>query len=204
MQQRSDEWFAERAGKLTASRMADAMSYVKSGAPSAARTNLLHTIALERITGTPQGPDLSRVACVQWGVEQEENAKRAISIEHGFFGDDVGFVQHPTIEGLGASPDWVFNGQPIEIKCPESKTHLEYLMAGGLPDKYKPQLALQCLCMGVTEGLFFSFDPRFPEHLQLFMCEFKPGSEYLEHVESEAVKFLKEVDEICNRILDLR
>ena len=205
MEQRTEEWFAERLGKLTASRMAAAMSYVKSGDSSAARKDAILELALERITKTNQGSDLSRVSAVQWGVEQEPFAKEAISIELGLLGDDVGFVLHPTIPMLGASPDWVMeDGRPVEIKCPTPKTHFLYLKENQVPKDYLPQMALQCLCLGVESGTFASFDPRFPEHLRLFVCEFKPKKEYLKLVESEAIQFLKEVDEVVKQMENLK
>ena len=203
-EQRSLEWHAERVGKLTASRMADAMAWLKSGkGMTKARSDLLCLIAAGRITGQKLDADISNIPAVRHGIENEEQAKNMLAIEHGILGEDCGLILHPTIEHLGASPDWVYDQLPVEVKCPNPSTHMRYLNEKVVPEEYRPQMALQCLCMEQTEGIFASFDPRFPEHLRLFFCEFKPSKDYLKLVESEAIQFLKEVNEIVKQMESL-
>lgn len=204
-EQRSLEWHAERVGKLTASRMADAMAWLKSGkGMTKVRSDLLCLIAAGRITGQKLDADISNIPAVRHGIENEEQAKNMLAIERGILGEDCGLILHPTIEHLGASPDFIYDGCPVEIKCPNPSTHMRYLSEKVVPEEYRPQMALQCLCLGVENGIFASFDPRFPEHLRLFMCEFKPGKEYLKLVESEAIQFLKEVEEVVKQMENLK
>lgn len=202
--QRTDEWFQARCGKLTASCMADAMSFLKSGGSSKARENLIAMKAVERLTGMPQGTDISRVPGVKWGIENEPRAKLAVSIEYGIIGKDVSVIDHPSIDMLAASPDWLVDGIPWEFKCPNTMTHFNYMLSGVAPEEYRPQMALQMLCCGSKKAQFVSFDPRLTPEYQLFIVGFSPDQSYLDEVEKHAIQFLGEVDEMVRKLKALR
>lgn len=198
--QQTPEWFAYRMGKLTASRMLEAMDRTAKGASGAKRESLIFEKAVERITGLPQSKDISRVPAVAWGTEMEPHAKMAVTLELGIIGKNASLIDHPEIDLFSASPDWIVNGKPWEFKCPETKTHFKYLLDDNVPEQYQPQMAVQCLCMGVTEGVFVSYDPRVPKQYQLIVRPFNPSAEYLKAVEQEAVQTLKEIAELADKL----
>jgi putative phage-type endonuclease len=199
--QQTPEWHALRIGKLTASRMIDAMDRTAKGASAAKREALIFEKAVERITGLPQSKDMSRVPAVAWGNEMEQHAKVAVTMELGILGKNASLIDHPEIDMFSASPDWIVDGQPWEFKCPETKTHFLYLLDAGVPKQYQPQLAAQCLCMGVEQGFFVSYDPRAPLKYQLIVRPFNPGKEYLDAVESAAKTTLQDIQAVFERLL---
>ena len=190
--QGSAEWLAARAGCLTASAIADMIAKTKTG-EAASRANLRARLVAERLTGVPQ--DSFSNAAMQWGNEQEPFARAAYEIHTGNLVDQTGLVMHPSIPYAGASPDGLIDDCGlVEIKCPNTATHIEYLLAGTPPKKYQPQMLWQMECTGRQWCDFVSFDPRMPEHLQLFVVRFERDEERLEDLRKEAIAFLAEVD----------
>lgn len=198
--QQTPEWFAYRLGKLTASRMLEAMDRTAKGASGAKREALIFEKAVERITGLPQSKDISSVPAVAWGNEMEPHAKMAVTLELGIIGKNASLIDHPEIDLFSASPDWIVEGKPWEFKCPETKTHFKYLLDNDVPEQYQPQMAVQCLCMGVAQGVFVSYDPRVPKQYQLIVRPFKPSAEYLKKVEQEAIQTLKEIADLADKL----
>jgi hypothetical protein len=186
-------WFNERTGKLTASRMASAMAFLKNGKEASERYKLKKEILVERLTGDIVPKYVTQE--MQWGIDTEPQAKEAFESATGLIVTDLPFVPHPSIENLGCSPDGqVSDGCLIEIKCPSSLTMLEWLLNGVVPEEYKPQMLLQSLCFGGVPVYFCGFDPRLPEKRRLFIRKFEPTHEELTVVESAAKQFLEEVD----------
>ena len=192
MDQRTDEWFASRLGKATASRIADIIAKTKTG-PSASRENYAVQLVLERITQS-KGESYSNAA-MQWGTETEPLARQAYELKRGLFVDEVGFIDHPTIANSGASPDGLVGTDGLlEIKCPNSATHMETLVTRKIPQKYIPQMTWQMACTGRSWCDFVSFDPRFPEHLQIFIERIEYDPTYVRMLELEVTQFLDEVE----------
>lgn len=190
--QGSAEWLAARAGCLTASAIADMIAKTKTG-EAASRANLRARLVAERLTGVPQ--DSFSNAAMQWGNEQEPFARAAYEIKSGNLVDQTGIVMHPNIPYAGASPDGLIDECGlIEIKCPNTATHIEYLLSGTPPKKYQTQMLWQMECTGRQWCDFVSFDPRMPEHLQLFVVRFERDEERLDDLRKEAIAFLAEVD----------
>lgn len=196
--QGSAEWLAERAGCLTASAIADMLAKTKTG-ESASRANLRARLVAERLTGMPQ--DSFSSPAMKWGNEQEPFARAAYEIASGNLVDQVGLVMHPAIPFAGASPDGLVDESGlVEIKCPNTATHIEYLLAGVPPKKYQPQMLWQMECTGREWCDFVSFDPRMPENMQLFIVRFHRDDKALDEIRSEAVAFLAEVDELIKQL----
>lgn len=197
--QGTDEWKAARAGMVTASRIVDVMAKIKTG-EAAARRDYRCQIVAEILTGTPQD-DVFVNDAMRWGTEQEPYARAAYEVAKGVLVDQVGLVLHPTIERGAASPDGLveFDGL-VEIKCPKTATHLDYLMAGEAPAKYQPQMLWQMACTGRDWCDFVSYDPRLPEELQLFVVRFKRDQARIDAMEAEVRAFLAEVDETLARL----
>ena len=193
--QGSTEWLQARAGKVTASRINDVMAKIKSG-EAASRKDYKAQIVAEILTGTPQENGF-KSAEMQWGNDQEPFARAAYEIATGAMVDQVGLVLHPTIERGAASPDGLVGPDGlVEIKCPKTATHLQYLVDGKVPTHYQPQMLWQMACTGRDWCDFVSFDPRLPDHLQLFIRRFNRDQKRIDEIESEVRAFLAEVDAI--------
>jgi putative phage-type endonuclease len=190
IEQGTPEWHELRRGKVTASRVADILARTKTG-PSASRQNYLIELALQRITKTIE-PSYTNPA-MEWGTATEPQARVAYEVKTGNFVDQVAFVDHPTIEGFGCSPDGLVGENLIEIKCPNSATHWEYFKAKEPPKKYFIQMQAQMSVTGAKSCDFVSFDPRMPERSQLLIVNVPRDPEFILYMEAEIQLFLNEV-----------
>lgn len=194
LEQKTAEWYAKRLGKCTASKVADATAKIKTG-EAASRAEYRTALVVERLTGTPQGADLSNNKSVQWGNDAEPLARAAFEADTGLLVQEVGFINHPTLLMAGASPDGLISDDSIlEIKCPNSSTHFSYLKDGKVPAKYRKQMMWQIICTGRSKGIFVSFDPRFDSANQLLVVNFEPSKDELAELEAEVKAFLDEVE----------
>jgi putative phage-type endonuclease len=197
IEQGSNEWHLLRLGKVTASRIADVLSKGKSG-ESASRRNYRTELVVQRLTGLP-GESFSNAA-MEWGTNTEPKARTAYEVEKQQFVEQVAFIDHPSIEWFGCSPDGLVADGLIEIKCPNSTTHVDYLADNKPPAKYIPQMQCQMAVTGRQWCDFVSFDPRLPDDLQLFVVRLERDQEYIEAMEAEVKKFLSEVDEMFTKL----
>jgi putative phage-type endonuclease len=194
MDQRSVEWIEARLGHATGSRASDMLA----GKDTQARKGYITQLVTERLTGMSQ--DFYTNADMQRGIEVEPVARAAYQASNELV-DEVGFIKHPTILWFGASPDGLVGSDGlVEIKCPRSTTHLDYIQAKKPPQKYIPQMLAQLSCTGRKWVDFVSFDNRFPEHLQLFVVRFEPSAEELEKFESKVKEFLNEVNNLMEQL----
>jgi len=199
MEQRSEEWFKARLGKVTASRVADILAKIKSG-ESASRRNYKIQLVSERLTGEKQETYINQA--MQDGIDREFYARERYVQQFGEV-EEVGFIQHPTLEA-GASPDGLVGDDGlIEIKCPLGTTHTETLMTQEVPSKYIPQIQFQLLCTGRKWCDFISYNPMFPEHLQLFVKRVDADPVYQKELEVEVGKFLDEVNDVINKLKEI-
>lgn len=202
MDQRTDEWFAARLGKVTASRVADVVAKTKSGY-SASRENYMADLIVERLTGQ-KAASFSNAA-MEWGTEQEPNARAAYSARTGELVEEVGFLCHPVIEQAGASPDGFVGEGLIEIKCPANTAiHLEYVLAGKPPEKYVTQMQWQMACTGKAWCDFVSYDPRLPEHLQMLIVRVPRDTARICELEVEVQKFLNELEDKVKKLQEVK
>jgi len=197
MEQRTDEWFAARLGKVTASRVADVIAKTKTGY-SSSRENYMADLIVERLTG--QKASSFSNAAMDWGTEQEPHARAAYSAKSGELVEEVGFIPHASVPGSGASPDGFVGEGLVEIKCANTATHLEYVLSGKPPQKYITQMQWQMAVTGAPWCDFCSYDPRLPEHLQLLIVRVPRDDEYIKMLEQEVTKFLQELDEKVNKL----
>ena len=192
IEQRTEEWFAARLGKVTASRVADVIAKTKTGY-SASRENYMAQLVVERLTNTKAESYTS--AAMMHGVEQEPFARAAYEAAQGVMVEEVGFVPHPTIEWAGASPDGLVGDDGcVEIKCPNTATMIETLLSQKVPGKYITQMQFQMACTGRKWCDYVSFDPRMPAKAQMFVRRVDRDDEYIAEIEAEIVKFLAEVE----------
>ena len=197
IKQGTEEWHQIRLGKVTASRVADVMSKVKSG-ESAGRKNYKMDLVVERLTNNPTSSFSS--PAMAWGTETEPLARMAYEAFTGVFVDQVAFCNHPTIKNFGCSPDGVVGEGLMEIKCPNTATHIDYLMSGVPPSKYVPQMQTQMACTGAKWCDFVSFDPRLPTELQLFVVRLDRDEAYIQQIEEEVKQFLDEIEQVYSQL----
>jgi putative phage-type endonuclease len=201
MEQRTDEWFAARLGKVTASRVADVVAKTKNGY-SASRENYMADLIVERLTG--QKASSFSNAAMEWGTEQEPNARAAYSARTGELVEEVGFIDHPAITGSGASPDGLVGDGCVEFKCANTATHLEYVLSGKPPAKYITQMQWQMACTRRPWCDFVSYDPRLPGHLQLLIVRVPRDDKRIAELETEVRKFLAELDDKVTKLQELK
>jgi putative phage-type endonuclease len=189
--QGSPEWKALRCGKVTASRVADVVAKTKTGY-SASRANYLAQLIAERLTCTPA--ETYTNAAMQHGTETEPEARDAYCFYHGVTVEQVAFVPHPKIDQAGASPDGLVGADGlVEIKCPQTATHLETLLGQAVPAKYVDQMQFQMACTGRKWCDFVSYDPRMPEHMRLFVRRIERDDKRIDFLETEIAGFLLEM-----------
>ena len=192
IEQGTPEWHELRRGKVTASRVADILAKTKTG-PSASRQNYLIELALQRITKTIQ-PSYTNDA-IAHGIACEPQARVAYEVNTHNFVDQVPFIDHPTIQGFGCSPDGLVGADGLlEIKCPNSATHWEYFKSKEPPKKYFIQMQAQMAVTGAKWCDFVSFDPRMPERSQLLIVNVPRDPEFILYMEAEIKQFLSEVE----------
>lgn len=202
MEQRTDEWFAARCGKVTASRLADVMAKTKSGY-AASRQNYMAELICQRLTGKSQEGFSN--AAMQRGTELEPVAREMYVLnQFDAHVTETGFIDHPTLKGFGASPDGLVNDDGLlEIKCPNTWTHLETLKTGQPARKYLLQMHAQMMCAGRNWCDFVSYDDRLPPELAYFETRVTLDSQLVEEITTEVQKFIgeleKEVEAILNR-----
>ena len=199
IEQRTEEWFQQRLGKVTASRISDVIAKTKTGI-STSRQNYLIQLVSERLTGK-KGDSFVNQAMLD-GIERESAARAIYMLNRDVSVTEVGFFDHPVIKNSGASPDGAVNAEEegkyaglIEIKCPIETTHTNTLMSKSVPSKYIPQMQWQLACTGAKWVDFVSYNPNFPMELQLFVTRVDRDDTYIAELEAEVVKFLEEVEQ---------
>lgn len=193
MEQRSPEWFAARCGKVTASRLYDVMARTKSGY-AASRQNYMAELICQRLTGKPEEGFTN--AAMMRGTELEPVAREMYALnEFDAVISEVGLIDHPTIAGFAASPDGLVNDDGlIEIKCPNTWTHLQTLKTGTPKRQYLLQMHAQMMCTGRKWCDFVSFDDRLPPELAYFKTRINFDEVLAAEIEQEVVKFLAELE----------
>jgi putative phage-type endonuclease len=191
MEQGTEEWFEHKLGKASASHVNDIMATVKSG-EAATRRNYRARLVAEILTGereeTFQSVDMAN------GVEREAQARMAYEFKTDNTVEQVGFVDHPIIEGSGASPDGLIGEEGlVEIKCPKTSTHLDYMMTKKIPRNYMLQMQFQMACTGAEWCDFVSYDPKLPTNLQLLIIRVQRDHELILEIEDSVRTFLEGV-----------
>lgn len=194
------EWLEARLGKATASRISDIVAKTKSG-PSASRANYAAQLVAERLTGEPTEAFTS--AAMQHGTDTEAEARDAYRIHALCEVKECGFFDHPTVEMSGASPDGlVADDGLVEIKCPNTATHIATLLGKSVPAKYVHQIQWQLACTGRQWCDFVSYDPRLPDSMKLFVRRVERSDDVIAELEREVCAFLAEIDETVGKLRD--
>lgn len=198
IKQGSIEWHQMRLGRVTASKVSDVMAKIKSG-EAASRRNYRAQLVAERMSKMPT--EMFTSAAMEWGTAQEGAARDLYSFLTGYDVVEVPFVNHPTIEMAGASPDGLIGDDGmVEIKAPNTSTHIDYLLADKAPTQYVPQFQWQLACTGRKWVDFVSYDPRLEDDLQILIVRVMRDDEYIKKVEGEVIEFLAEVDDVIAQL----
>lgn len=195
MEQRTEEWFAARRGRVTASKVKDVMAKGRGGAPSATRQNYMMQLLCERLTGKCEEGYSS--AAMQRGTELEPLARMAYELFADGEVSEVGIFHHPTIEGFSASPDGVVGATGLlEIKVPNTATHIYTMQSGKHDATYEWQMLAQMACSGREWVDFVSFDDRLPDELQYVCFRYHRDEARIREMEAEVKAFLDELAEL--------
>lgn len=200
VEQHTAEWYDLRLGKVTASRVADAIDFLKSGKPSAKREAYKMELLQELLTGAPAEHYVS--SAMDFGIATEPRARAAYEMEREVDVERIGFVLHPGIARAGASPDGLIGEDGVlEIKCPTSITHLSYITGKLDPiEQYGPQMLFQLACAERDWCDFVSFDPRLPDDFAMHIVRFNRDDKRIAEMESAVEQFIGELNELCERL----
>lgn len=192
-EQRSPEWFAARVGRLTGSVAPSVWDVKKDGSPTAEWKKTQDRLLIETLTGI-SAEDVYVTREMQRGIELEPTARRAVARAVGIKFEESGFLAHNTLP-IGASLDSHSDDflTVVELKCPTSRVHLEYLEGKALPDTYLGQLYHNAYVTGAERLFFASFDDRLPPHLQLFIAERRTKDLPIEEYVKKMTRFLDEL-----------
>lgn len=202
MLQGTSEWHQARCGNLGASSLHEAVAKTKTGY-AATRANLMARLIAERLTGIPQ--DTYTNGAMAHGLETEPEARAAYAFMRDVDVIETGIVFHPRIRGSHASPDGLVGDDGlIEIKCPNTATHIDLLLTGAVPDKYVIQMLWQMACTGRQWCDFVSYDYRMPEDMQLYVRRFERDNERIQELEEAASGFIGEMEAKIRKLRGMR
>ena len=199
LEQGSDAWKLARLGHVTASNIAEVMSKGKGTAEAVGRYKYKVKIVAERLTGA--AGEAFTNAFMQWGVEHEQFACIAYEAGQETFVDQTGFWLHPDIQWIGVSPDRLVGQEGlIEVKCPNTTTHLDYLFENKVPSEYYKQIQCQLWVTGRQWCDFVSYDPRLPKRNQLLIVRTERDEKLIAEMKAETEKFLAEVNTLIMKL----
>ena len=198
------EWIQCRVGRITASRVADVLNFLKPRKDQpplegAKRIALRAELLAERLTLVAAEHFVSKP--MKFGADYEDDARRAYELKTEWMVDQTGFVLHPAFDFAGASPDGLVGTEGgLEIKVPNTATHLEYLLADVVPAEYQPQMFFNMTCCELAWMDFCSYDPRLPEPLRLFVKRLHYDEEQCERIDREVLSFHESVEAFITQL----
>jgi YqaJ-like recombinase protein len=194
-QQRSEAWRQLRCGRLTASRAYDIWPRLRaSDEPS--RADYLRQLVTERLTGIPQAETFVSRA-MERGRAKEAAARDAYAAHTGQVVQVSGFLTHGSLmagcslDGHVGDPRW---DGVIEIKAPNTITHLKYATTRRVPRNYRAQITHHLWMTGVPWCDFVSFDDRVPGRWRLVVIRLTRDECPIAEYDLVARTFLAEVD----------
>lgn len=192
--QEKASWHAARVGKITASAIHKIARRTTKGAPYASYADYQAEIVLERLTNSAASHYVT--PAMEMGTLREPEAALAYTMETGSQVDFSDFVDHPTVKRSGASPDRLVNDDGLlEIKCPQPKAHLDFLMTGVIPPEYYWQMQWQMACTERQWCDLFYYNPDFPPHLQTRCIRIERNADDILNAESLVIIFDKECED---------
>lgn len=201
IEQRSAEWFAQRAGKFTGSRFVDVLARNKrTGEPLKAYHDLIWQVVVERMTRQPV--EGASGYALQWGQDVEPFAREAYEFETGSIVTESEFINHPAFDFAGCSPDGLIgDDKGLEMKCPKSSAvHLERFI-DGVPEEYIPQIQGCMWVTGRKSWDFVSYDPRMPESHRLLIITVQRDDEFISNLEKAVLEAEVKAQELHSQLM---
>ncbi|QEE11715.1 YqaJ viral recombinase family protein [Bartonella krasnovii] len=203
MEQRTAEWFQARLGKVTASNVYNVLSKTAKGMPTSKYEDYKIKLMTERLTEEISQSYIT--PAMQWGIDYEEDPLREYAFIYDTEVTRCGFIQHPTIQMAGASPDGLIGEDGlIEIKCPQSSNHLRFFIDGNIKSEYYAQMQFQMACTGRKWCDFMSYNPNFvgkSTGLRMKIKRINRDEEQIEQINQAVEIFLAEIDQEMQKIL---
>ena len=200
MKQRSMAWTEIRLGKIGGSSLKSIIDISKKGKLKSMDTVLTSVadVISEIETGFTNDSDYISDA-MEWGIEEEENAKELLMNDNTF---ECGFVENSRFKYFGISPDMLETENGVmsigyEIKCPGSKKYAKYVIENKLPTDHKVQVLGYFVAIPTLQKMkFVVYDPRFKTKkmhiVEVLRSDYK---EFIENIEQSLIEFEKLVDE---------
>lgn len=194
VEQGSVDWHNLRHGKVTGSKLKGVY-----GIRTASQT-ILKTIVSERMTEL----DLENFCGkkMEWGNQWESMALEKAAEYRGIDFEVCGMMISEEMEGFGLSPDGVYYQKKVivggaECKCPDSHTHVGYMLGDELPKEYKWQVLGNFIMSDKIEWWdFVSFDPRnYNRPLFVHRTHRKDVEEEIVKAKKKLIDFLNQVNE---------
>lgn len=197
--QGSDEWLQERVGYITASRVSDMLA----GGKGVGRDKYKAELIAERLTSKSSKSDFKN-SHMERGNLLESSARDAFNLIYDGDVVEVGFIKHPTIKWLGASPDGLVGEEGlIEIKSTIAHVHLDYLLEKKVPRNYLLQMQLQMAVTGRKYCDFVSYCEDYPPRLRMAIIRVDRDNKVIGQIEEEAIKFNEEISLILEELKNL-
>lgn len=186
--QGSDEWFNVKRGKVSATGIVK----IQAKGKGVTRDKYKAQLILERLTGltaeTYSNDSMDR------GVELEDVARQMYEAKNLVIVETVGFIDHPTIEQYGVSPDGLIGEDGMcEIKVVQSNTMLEYIYSREIPTTYQKQMQSQLGAATRQWNDFVAYCPEMPEHLQLLIIRLDRDQDVIRQQDVDVILFNREI-----------
>lgn len=195
-EQRSDEWFAARLGRVTGSSAGEMLARSKDGkAFLASRRNLLMRLVLERVTGKSLDNDDFVSLAMQAGRDREQAAREAYAEMTGHEVVTTGFLSHNE-HMAGCSLDGHVGDFEVllSIKCRQANAHYEFVRHGSIPFDAMTQIRQELWLTGARKHHYFGWNPDFPGKLRSRLVVVPRAQATVDDYERDLVTFLREVD----------
>lgn len=193
-EQHSEEWYAIRSGKFTAS-VADTIAVAGAGLET-----LCYKIVAEILTGKKE--DTFKSAAMEQGNELEAAARTLFEFKTGFTVKEVGFVEVDELEG--SSPDGLIELKDeltgVEFKCPQDNTYAKLLFDRKIKPEYYAQMQMQMKHIGAKRWFYAVYNQNFNE--EMVIMEVKADPEFQAKLQKGLEKGKVRVREILSTIKD--
>lgn len=192
MEQRSEEWFAIKLGKISASQIKDLMA----AKTTAAHNNYIADLVSEIMTGKREENGYVSKD-MEIGQERESQAIGTYEVRANVLVERVGFITHETLPRTGASTDGLVGTDGmVEVKCPKKATHIQTVLSGKVPTKYLPQMQWGMACADRKWCDFISYNPDFPENCRLFVSRVVRDQVHIDKLTAAVIAGTAEVEAI--------
>lgn len=189
IEQRTPEWHAARLGVFTSSDIWKIMNQGKKDVFTETGNAYIMEKAAERLTG--QRVEIRTTEAMQWGIDNEPIAKKALAANYGWEIFENEFVKHPELNYGGSGDGWIRDvNAALEVKCLSTVNHLKEISISAeglksikkeLPERYW-QVTSDALLRGCENCALAWFDPRLPNRNGLIIHQFKLDPMDVNHI----------------------